>query len=319
MNAPSRRAVSGILLLDKPLGISSNHALQAARRLYNAARAGHAGTLDPLASGLLPILFGDATRYSDYLLGADKTYHAHLQLGVTTTTGDAEGEVVSQHAVHCTEEEIDAVLAPMIGEQQQIPPMHSAIKVSGRPLYQLARQGEVIERAPRRIHLYVVRRLGPIVDGRVWIEIGCSKGTYVRTVAEEIGRALGCGAHLAGLRRTHTGKLRIEDALDLAALGALDVAARDARLISADRVLEAFPALMLSKAVGRRVLQGQTTSAPPGVSDGVVRAYAEGLFLGLVRVARGGLWPERLMPDTVFAPQAADNATETLPATGKTG
>ena len=182
-----------------------------AKRLLGAAKAGHAGTLDPLASGLLPVLFGEATKFSQLALDGDKEYLAQARLGVTTTTGDAEGEILERRPVGVTGEAVEAVLAKFRGEIEQIPPMHSALKHEGRPLYALAREGREVVRAPRRVRIDILERTG--LDGdALGLHVRCSKGTYVRTLVEDIGRALGCGAHLAGLRRTIAARFRIEDA-----------------------------------------------------------------------------------------------------------
>ena len=194
-----RRRVSGVLLLDKPVGISSNHALQAAKRLYRAEKAGHAGTLDPLASGLLPVLLGDATRFSGFLLNAEKGYRADVRLGAKTTTGDAEGEVLERRPVHAGQAEVEAVLSRFLGPQTQIPPMYSALKRNGQPLYELARRGETVEREPRNIEIFRLE-LQSWEPEKLVLDVSCSKGTYIRTLAEDIGEALGCGAHLIPVR-----------------------------------------------------------------------------------------------------------------------
>ena len=199
------RNISGVLLLDKPEGITSNKALQEVKYLYKAAKAGHTGSLDPLATGLLPICFGEATKMSAFLLDADKRYRVRVRLGVTTTTADAEGEVVeTQDPSAVTESRIQVVLQDFVGQQQQLPPMFSAIKHKGERLYKLARQGVEVEREPRTIHIYSLS-LGELALPEFELDVHCSKGTYVRTLAEDIGKRLGCGAHVSGLRRTAVG------------------------------------------------------------------------------------------------------------------
>src|SRR5574343_735181 len=200
------KQVDGVLLLDKPLGMTSNDALQKARRLFSAAKGGHTGTLDPLATGLLPLCFGEATKFSADLLDADKTYEAVLKLGVTTDSGDAEGSVVATAEVNVDATQIADVLRQFTGDIQQIPPMHSALKRDGRPLYELARQGIEVEREARAVTIHRIDLLAFAGD-RLQIRVACSKGTYIRVLAADIGQALGCGAHLAGLRRSGVGGL----------------------------------------------------------------------------------------------------------------
>mgnify|MGYP002652309260 CR=1 FL=1 len=204
-----RRPLHGVLLLDKPLGLSSNDALQRAKRLLRAEKAGHTGTLDPLATGVLPLCFGAATKFSGLHLDADKTYEATLQLGVTTTTGDAEGEVTERRAVPAiTPEQLEAVRQRFLGRITQVPPMHSALKKDGKALYEYARAGIEVERAPREVEIHALNLALAQVDqaqAAIKIEVTCSKGTYIRTLGEDIGQALGCGGHLTRLRRTATG------------------------------------------------------------------------------------------------------------------
>ena len=233
-----RRPVHGVLLLDKDAGVSSNAALQRAKRLYRAEKAGHTGTLDPLASGLLPLCFGAATKFAQASLDADKRYLATLRLGVTTTTGDLEGDVVRTAAVDVDRAALEAACAKFVGAIDQVPPMHSALKRDGKPLYEYARSGIELERAPRRVRIDAIR----VVDGEgdLWtIDVSCSKGTYIRTLGEEIGAALGCGAHLAALRRTASGALDLASAARLAALDPLDEAARDRHLLPPDALVAA--------------------------------------------------------------------------------
>lgn len=303
MNAPERlarvrvprRALHGVLLLDKPVGLSSNDALQKAKRLYRAEKAGHTGTLDPLASGLLPLCFGAATKFSQVSLDADKAYRATLKLGVTTTTGDAEGEVLSERAVHVDRASVEAVCASLLGPQDQLPPMHSALKKDGRALYEYARAGLEVERTPRRITVHGLE----VVDwegDRLVVDVRCSKGTYVRTLAESIGQALGCGAHLSGLRRTGSGALRVEDAVTLEHLEGLDEAARDALLQPADALVADWPPVRLNHDDAGRFLSGLRRRV--ALSDQpAVRVYGPEprAFLGSAHVTAGELIADRLL------------------------
>jgi tRNA pseudouridine55 synthase len=269
-----------VLLLDKPVRISSNHALQAVKRLYRAEKAGHAGTLDPLASGLLPVLLGDATRFSGYLLDAPKCYEAEIRLGVTTATADAEGEVIERKAVSAGRDQIAAVIARFVGTQTQVPPMYSALKRDGTPLYVLARRGETVEREPRTIQIQSIDLLS-IAGDRLGIRVACSKGTYIRTLAEDIGAALGCGAHLSALRRTATGAFDLAQATTLDALAAMDEEARDALLRPADAILGQLPRIELDEAAEARFCHGQPIPAAR-IPPGVCRVYGVGgRFLGL--------------------------------------
>jgi tRNA pseudouridine55 synthase len=291
--------VSGVLLLDKPVGISSNHALQAAKRMFRADKAGHAGTLDPLASGLLAVLLGDATRFSGFLLNAEKGYLADVSLGARTTTGDAEGDVLERRSVSAGREQIEAVLARFRGPQSQVPPMYSALKRDGQPLYALARRGETVEREPRAIEIFRLE-LQSWEPERLVLDVSCSKGTYIRTLAEDIGEALGCGAHLGGLRRTATGAFRIEDAVSLEALDRLGEDGRDALLHPVDAVLAQLPRVGLDEALAGRFCHGQTVTLA-GVPAGVSRVYGpSGRFLGLGEDGGDGrLTPKRLMAEVV--------------------
>ncbi len=212
-----RRNVSGILILDKPRGMSSNQALQKVRWLLNAEKAGHTGSLDPLATGVLPLCFGEATKFSQYLLDADKGYETVTQLGVTTTTGDAEGEVVERREVTVGRDEIEALLPRFRGEIKQIPPMYSALKKDGQPLYKLARAGEVVEREARSVNIARLELLA-LDNAQLRLSVACSKGTYIRTLVEDIGRELGCGGHVAELRRTQAGPFALAQAVSLETL-----------------------------------------------------------------------------------------------------
>ncbi|HEU0283290.1 MAG TPA: tRNA pseudouridine(55) synthase TruB, partial [Gallionella sp.] len=246
------RPLDGVLLFDKPLELSSNTALQKIRRLFQAEKAGHTGTLDPLATGLLPICFGEATKFSNALLDADKTYRALLRLGQTTSTGDAEGEIIAGHAVEAGQADVDAALAKFRGEIQQLPPMHSALKHQGKPLYEYIRKGETIERELRSVVIYelVLHRFS---GNEMDITVRCSKGTYIRTLAEDIGAALGCGAHLIGLRRTAIAHFDLRDACTLEQLEAMNEAERDARVLSVEALMPDMPRLQLDAVQIRRL------------------------------------------------------------------
>ena len=252
--------VDGVLLLDKPSGITSNHALQKARRLLGAAKAGHTGTLDPLASGLLPLTFGEATKYSADLLDADKAYEARLQLGVRTTTADAEGEVLERRPVAVTREQFDKLLKHFTGSIAQVPPMHSALKRDGRALYEYAREGVEVERAPRQVR---IERLDVVQwdEDQPEVAVDCSKGTYVRVLAEDIGAALGCGAHLAALRRVRVGALTLDAAVTLEQLEQMPVEQRRACVLPVDALISALPRVDLGDLQARRFCHGNAIDA----------------------------------------------------------
>ena len=296
-----RRPVHGVLLLDKALGVTSNGALQQAKRLFRAEKAGHTGTLDPLASGLLPLCFGAATKFAQLSLDADKRYLATLQLGVTTTTGDGEGEVVQRRAVSVDRAALEAACRSFLGSILQLPPMHSALKHEGRPLYDYARSGIEIEREPRRVTLHaidVVKGAGEGEGDRWTIDVACSKGTYVRTLAESIGEQLGCGAHLAGLRRTGSGHLSVAAATTQSALDALDPDQLDALMLPPDALLADWPRVVLSADDAGRFLSGVRRRL--ALEDApAVRVYGPGAgFLGSGHVAGGELIPSRLLSPT---------------------
>jgi tRNA pseudouridine55 synthase len=307
MTAPQRprvprRVLDGVLLLDKPLGLSSNDALIQAKRLLLAKKAGHTGTLDPLASGLLPLCFGEATKFSQDLLDADKTYEATMRLGIRTTTGDAEGDVVQTRVPACDEAAIEAALARFRGDIVQIPPMYSALKRDGKPLYEYARAGQTVEREARAVTIHALDLLACTLPD-VTFRVTCSKGTYVRTLAEDIGEALGCGAHLVMLRRTGVGSLTLGHAVTLDALAALAAGERDAWLQPVDALLSDFPALQLDAEASRRFLHGQRLRLAELTLDDAaaraarVRVYdaAQGRLLGVAKVGEGVLAPERLV------------------------
>ena len=296
------RAVNGILVLDKPVGMGSNEALQRVKRLYRARKAGHTGSLDRLASGLLPICFGEATKLSGYLLNADKHYVATFLLGVTTTTGDAEGEVVSRRDVPAlSAAAIDRAAARFRGEIEQIPPMHSALKHKGKRLYQLAHQGIVVERQPRRvtIHRFEVPRFD---RDTVEVEVLCSKGTYIRTLAEDFGEALGCGASVAALRRIGAGPFVAGDMVELAAvesMAAQGPQALDAPLLPMEAAVSGWPSVQLPEGVAFYLLKGQPVQVPHSPTEGWVRIHTERAgFIGVGEVLDDG----RIAPRRLFVP-----------------
>ena len=291
---PARQVVDGVLLLNKPVGITSNAALQKAKWLLNAKKAGHTGTLDPFADGLLPLCFGEATKFSAYLLDADKHYRAVQQLGVTTTTGDPEGEILCRAEVHASCADIAAVLPRFVGEIEQIPPMHSALKHQGRPLYEYARAGIEIDRPPRQVTIRSLDML-ECAPPRVVLDVQCSAGTYIRTLAQDIGAALGCGAHLSALTRLGSGGFKLEQAHTLAELEALEPAQRQALLLPADCLVAHLPAVQLEDAAAEALRQGR--SIPHDTAEsGLMRAYtAANTFIGLVSADAGQLVPRRLI------------------------
>lgn len=290
-----RRALHGVLLLDKPLGLSSNDALQKAKWLLRAEKAGHTGTLDPLATGLLPLCFGAATKFSQVSLDADKLYRATLRLGVRTRTGDAEGEVIAEHAVEISPQALEAARLSLLGEIEQVPPMHSALKHEGRALYEYARAGIEIEREARRVRIHrldILRWQAAELE----IEVCCSKGTYVRTLAEDLGEKLGCGAHLTALRRIGSGALRVDGAVTLEELAALPEDARESRLLRPDALLAEWPQVVLSTAEAGRFLSGLRRRT--ALADApAVRVYGPepGAFLGSAHISGGELIPGRLL------------------------
>jgi tRNA pseudouridine55 synthase len=291
------RPLDGVLLLDKEAGVSSNRALQEAKRLLDARKAGHGGTLDPLASGLLPLLLGEATKFAQFALDSDKEYLAEVRLGIATETGDAEGAVVSRHDVNVDAAQIDAALARLRGPIEQVPPMHSALKHHGQPLYALARRGHTVERAARRVTVHALELLGRNgVDLR--LRVRCSKGTYVRQLATDLGSALGTGAHLAALRRTAVGRFTIEGALTLGALRAMDAAGRDARLLPVDSLLAELPRVELGSVQAARFTTGHAVVLDER-PEGRCRVYAvPGRLIGVGEPGTGReLRPVRLLAE----------------------
>ncbi|WP_050477888.1 tRNA pseudouridine(55) synthase TruB [Herbaspirillum rhizosphaerae] len=297
-----RVPVHGVLLLDKPVGWSSNDALIKAKRLLNALKAGHTGTLDPFATGLLPLCFGEATKFSQDLLEADKTYEALVHLGIVTNTGDTEGEVLSTKPVDVSLEQIESALQQFRGEISQVPPMHSALKRDGKPLYEYARAGITLEREARKVTIHQLELLGyeaPFLRIRVL----CSKGTYIRVLGEDIGALLGCGAHLNQLRRTGVGALTLEGSVTLDRFIALEDGQRTQALLPVDGLLTTFPAVMLTDVLSERFLHGQRLAlGKEGIAlpaeSGRARVYQEsnGRLLGTGLMQEFGiLAPERLI------------------------
>ncbi len=300
--ARTYRSLNGVLLFDKPLELSSNDALQKVRRQFQAEKAGHTGTLDPLATGLLPICFGEATKFSNALLDADKTYRALLHLGQTTTTGDAEGEITAEHPVDVKQSEVDTVLAKFHGEIQQLPPMHSALKHQGKPLYEYIRKGETIERELRSVVVHDLI-LNSFSGKQMDITVRCSKGTYIRTLAEDIGAALGCGAHLIGLRRTAIAHFDLGNAYTWQQLEAMAEAERDACILPLESMMPDMPMLQLDAVQIKRLAQGQRLGLDTGLPDGKVRLHGPQGFIGVGMLQGCRLAPERLLSDV--AKQAA--------------
>ena len=294
------RNVIGILLLDKPVGLTSNAALQKVKSLYRAKKAGHTGSLDKAASGLLPLCFGEATKFSGFLLNADKHYRTIFQLGIQTNTGDAEGEVVYRGALQkFTRKRIEAALAGFQGTVMQIPPMFSALKHKGQRLYKLAHQGLEVDREPREITVHSITLLD-YRDDELELEILCSKGTYIRTLAEDIGKELGCGAHVKSLRRIGVGPYSDENMLALAELETIaetGLSGLDAELLGIDSVLQDMPSIHLVESVAFYLCQGQPVMVPKAPTHGMLRIYTEDKrFLGVGEVLEDGrVAPKRLV------------------------
>lgn len=294
-----QRDIDGILLLDKAVGISSNRALQQVKTLFRARKAGHCGALDPLASGLLPICLGQATRFSSYLLGSSKSYRADCRLGQTTTTGDAEGEVLETSAVDVDVETIESVLPRFRGCIEQVPPMYSALHHEGKRLYQLAREGKQVERAPRQIEIESLQLVACAADELVF-DVRCSKGTYVRSLAEDIGAALGCGAHLTALRRTAVGAMSLQQAHtfdQLRRLAAQGLESVDSLLLPVSAALLQFPECRLEPQHSIDIRHGKSIEAASGQSPGLYRLVSsQDAFIGLGEVLDDGrLKAKRLM------------------------
>ena len=297
-----RVPVHGVLLLDKPVGWSSNDALIKAKRLLNALKAGHTGTLDPFATGLLPLCFGEATKFSQDLLEADKTYQTVVHLGISTSTGDTEGEVSQTRSVEVTEDQIRTVLLQFTGDILQVPPMYSALKRDGKPLYEYARAGITLDREARPVTIHLLEFVS-YASPFLTLNVRCSKGTYIRVLGEDIGNALDCGAHLNALRRTHVGHLLLENTVTLEQLIAMDEVQRLTLLAPVDALLSSFPQVLLSDELARRFLQGQRLALAKEEVQlpeqiGRVRVYRESnlQLLGSAQLQDYGiLAPERLI------------------------
>lgn len=292
------RNISGVLLLNKPTGISSNKALQRVRAMLNANKGGHTGNLDPMATGLLPLCFGEATKFSSYLLDADKAYIACARLGQITDSGDADGEVIEERPVpEITEEQIRQVMDQFTGNIEQVPPMYSALKQNGQPLYKLAREGKTVERKPRPVTIFQIELIS-WQSPDLTFSVRCSKGTYVRTLAEDMAEALGPGAHLISLHRTHTGGFDADAMIDMDKLQSErdQELSLDGYLMSPDVLVAHFPQKNLSAAESERILHGQDVANDAELS-GMVRLYdAEGQFIGLAEATNAGrLQPRRIV------------------------
>ena len=295
----TKRNVNGVLLLDKPIGFSSNQALQKAKWLYQAAKAGHTGTLDPLATGLLPLCFGEATKFAHYLTDADKAYVATLKLGVTTNTGDAEGEVLTTQAVNVSRAQFEQVCQQFLGEISQVPPMFSALKHEGKAMYEYARAGIEIERKARLITIHHIA-VEDFKQDEAVITVTCTKGTYIRTLAEDIGKLLGCGAHLIGLRRTATANYKIVQTITLEQLEAMTLEQREAALLPEDSAVQHLPEITLDDDSVFYLQQGQGVWKSGAVPKGLLRLYSEQQdFLGLGELLSDGkIAPKRLIRHT---------------------
>jgi len=298
------RVIDGILLLDKPAGITSNGALQRVKHLFGAAKAGHTGSLDPIATGVLPICFGEATKFSQFLLDADKGYIATIQLGVRTTTGDSEGDIVHERSVpELSDEAIESCLDSFRGEIDQIPSMYSAIKLNGQPLYKLARQGIEVERQPRRVTIMTLTLLERTHDQWV-LNITCTKGTYVRSLAEDIGELIGCGAHVVGLRRRQAGPFAIEETCTLEKLEDLKAEsgerALDETLLPVSAAVADYPVIEMTELTASYFVQGQPVQIAGVKEEGLVSVYSEAMedkiFVGVGEILDDGkIAPRRLI------------------------
>ena len=285
-----------MLLLDKPLGFSSNQALQKVKWLFQAAKAGHTGTLDPLATGLLPICLGEATKFAQYLTDADKTYVAIIKLGITTTTGDAEGETISTKIVDVNQTQFETVCQQFLGEIQQLPPMYSALKHEGKALYEYARAGIEVERKVRTVTIQAIA-VDHFADDVAQVTVTCSKGTYIRTLAEDVGAALDCGAHLIGLQRTGTAGYVLGQSTTVAALEAMEAEERDALLLPVESAIDKLPSVTLDVDASFYLMQGQPVWVAGKIPDSELRLYDEqGNFLGLGFLQDDGkIAPKRLI------------------------
>jgi tRNA pseudouridine55 synthase len=293
--------ISGVLLADKPAGLSSTQVLGRAKRLLGEKKAGHTGTLDPFATGLLPLCFGEATKFSRFALDATKGYRATLRFGITTSTGDPEGEVLERRPVDLSRVAVVETLARFLGDGVQIPPMYSALKHAGRPLYELARQGIEVERAPRPVTIHALD-LVSFEGDTMTIDVTCSKGTYIRTLAMEIGRALGCGAHLTALCRTRVGRFRLDEALTLETLEALPEGPRASRLLPPEALLAHLPHVLLDRQQAADFRQGRRVQVP-GAGTGECAVFGtDRLLLGVGHWIDGALHARRSvqqLPDQI--------------------
>ena len=294
------RNISGIVVLDKANGLSSNAALQEVKRLYEANKAGHAGSLDPLATGVLPVCLGEATKVSQFLLDSDKRYRARIKLGIRTDTGDSEGSIIEQNeGISVSRKAIERALTKFKGEVEQVPPMHSAIKMNGVPLYKLARKGITVEREPRLVTLYQIC-LVEFVHSELELEISCSKGTYIRTIADDLGQELGCGAHVIELRRTQAGVFTEKDSISSEEL-ALEKENRgldkiDQFLIPMDRAIQDLPEVNLPSITASHVKNGQAVLVRHLPKNGLVRMYEDEQFIGIGSIDDDGkVAPKRLI------------------------
>jgi tRNA pseudouridine55 synthase len=293
--------VDGLLLLNKPAGLTSNQALQRVKRLLNARKGGHTGALDPAATGMLPLCFGEATKVCSYLLDADKTYRVSVRLGIATDTGDADGQEIEHADIPAlSAEQWHAALQDFVGEQMQVPPMYSALKKDGQRLYELARKGQTVPREPRRIEVYQIELL-EVAGSRLVFRVSCSKGTYIRVLVEDIARARGTVAHTARLHREVVGDFSAEAMLDLSAMesaAAGGVEALREHLIAPDRALTGLPEVQLSSCAGERFRAGQVIPVDDPAVEGLVRVYAgDETFLGVGELSASG----RLAPRRVFS------------------
>jgi len=291
------RELNGILLIDKPHGMTSNQVLQRVKRTLQACKAGHTGSLDPIATGLLPLCFGEATKVSQFMLDADKQYWVRIKLGEETTTYDVEGEVVATAPVNVDRRQVEKALKSFTGTISQLPPMYSAVKQGGQALYKLAREGKEVERKPREVTVYRIDLLS-FDGGTIELEILCSKGTYVRTIAHDLGQMLGCGAHVVELRRLGVGDFGIEEAVTLEEIEDLQsIEDCEQLLLPVDEALQGLPDVTLTSLATHYLLQGQPVTARHGQEPGLVRLYSENnAFLGMGEVLDDGrVAPKRLM------------------------
>jgi len=289
--------VDGILLLDKPQGLTSNGALQEVKHVFRACKAGHTGSLDPIATGLLPLCFGEGTKVSQFLLDSDKTYICEFRLGQETDTYDADGQIVAEHEVNVSRRDVENALKHFVGRIEQLPPMYSAVKMNGQALYKLAREGVEVERQARTVTVYDIRVLDWPADESCRLEINCSKGTYVRALVHDLGQMLGCGAHMTALRRTRVGELSLDNAVTIDEIRDIDELARAALLAPIDDALMGLPEVTLTSLATHYLLQGQPISMTHGHAPGWVRLYEpDRQFLGMGEVLDDGrVAPRRLM------------------------